>query len=115
MDLIKISTLIKQAATTPNLEAYVATHFTGADGFHSNLLLSKADENPYPLQQWLEALHLFEQWLDHRGLSLPLENQIGYVACSAEAGSAYSTLTQLPTQVIEMLENYGCDDAQKIV
>lgn len=47
--------------------------------------LSEAGESPYPLRQWLEALHLFDRWLDTRGLSLPIENQISYVSYSAEA------------------------------
>ncbi len=112
MDLTHMIALIKEAAVTPRLEGYVATHFSGDDGALLDLLLSEAEESPYPMQQWLEALILVDQWLNERGLSLPLENQIGYVACSAEAGSAYATLTQLSVQVAEMLENYGCDTAQ---
>lgn len=77
------------------------------------MLLTAAEESPYPLRQWLEALVLFEQWLVTRRLSLPIANQIGYVACSVEGGSAYATLTQLPVQVCEILENYGCDDAEE--
>lgn len=112
MNLTHMTALIKAAAVTPLLDGYVAKHFSGDDGSLLDLLLSEAEESPYPLQQWLEALFLFDQWLDRCGLFLPLENQIGYVACSAEAGSAYATLTQLSVQVAEMLENYGCDGAQ---
>jgi hypothetical protein len=112
MELKNMTALIREAAVTPLLEGYVATHFSGNDGFLLNLLFSEAEESPYSLQQWLESLLLFDQWLDRCGLFLPLENQIGYVACSAEAGSAYATLTQLSVQVAEMLENYGCDEAQ---
>jgi hypothetical protein len=112
MDLTHTNALIKEAAVTPLLMNYVATHFSGDDGFLLDLLLSDAEESPYPLQQWLEALLFVDQWLVQCGLSLPLENQIGYVACSAEAGSAYATLTQLSVQVAEMLETYGCDAAR---
>lgn len=113
MDLIKKTALIQRAAVTPHLEAYVATHLLRLDSILLDLLLNEAEESPYPLQQWLEALHLINQWMDQRGLSLPIENQIAYVACSAEAGSAYATLTQLSAQVADMLENYGCDEAQR--
>lgn len=112
MDLTHMIVLIKEAAVTPRLEDYVATRLSGDDGVLLDLLLSEAEESPYPLQQWLEALLLVDQWLNEYGLLLSLENQIGYVACSAQAGSAYATLTQLSVQVAEMLESYGCDAAQ---
>lgn len=111
MDLTHMTALMKEAAVQPLLKDYVATHFSGDDAVLLELLFSEAEERPYPLQQWLEALVLVDRWLDQRGLSLPLEDQIGYVACSAEAGTAYATLTQLSVQVSEMLENYGCDAA----
>lgn len=114
MNSLEKTVLIRQAAVTSLLETYVATHLSQADDFLLDLVLNGAEESPYPLQQWLEALYLVGQWLDDRGLSLPLENQIGYVACSAEAGSAYASLTQLSVQVADMLENYGCDEAQTI-
>jgi hypothetical protein len=105
--------LINQVAESPALVAYLEANFQGANAHLATDLVSEADESPFPLRQWVEALLVFDQWLEARGLSVPIEDQIGYVTCSAEAGSAYSTLTQLPTQVEEMLENYGCDAAVK--
>lgn len=107
----EINIILQEVAESPALLAYVEAHFTGAGAHLPELLLSEAEDSPYPLSQWLEALQRFDRWLDTRGLSLPLENQISYVGCSAEAGSAYATLTQLPVQVEDMLDNYGCDDA----
>lgn len=111
MDRKRLELLINETKDSPNLGAYLKTHFIDADPDRAHLLLDEAEESPYPLRQWLEALQFFDQWLDNRGLSLPIENQIGYIACSAESGSAYATLTQLPVQLEEMLDTYGCDDA----
>lgn len=109
MNDLKLDCLIHEVADSPALVAYLEKNF--ADSRLPDLLLGKAEESPYPVRQWLEALHLFEHWLNTRRLSLPVENQIAYVACSSEGGSAYATLTQLPARVEEMLENYGCDEA----
>lgn len=112
MQHLKLEKLIKEVISFPALVTYLEANFADTEHNFPDLLLTKAEDSPYPLQQWLEALLLFDQWLHTRGLSLPIPNQIGYIACSAEAGSAYATLTQLPAQVSEMLENYGCDDAE---
>ncbi len=106
---VKFDRLIRGVADSPALIAYLEANF--ADAHLRDFLLSEAEESPYPLRQWLEALRLFDQWLDTRRLSLPIENQIAYVACSSEGGSAYAALTQLPVQVEEMLEMFGCDEA----
>lgn len=103
--------LIKEVAEFPPLVAYLEANFSGNGAYLASHLLTEADEGSFPLRQWVEALYQFDQWLNTRELSLPIEDQIGYVACSAEAGSAYATLTQLPLQVEEMLETYGCDQA----
>lgn len=109
MNEMKLDCWIRGVADSPALVAYLEENFL--DDNLPDFLLNEAEESPYPLLQWLEALHLFDQWLEIRGLSLPIKNQIAYVACSSESGSAYATLTQLPAQVEEMLETYGCDEA----
>jgi hypothetical protein len=114
MQHLKLETLITEAAGFPALTTYLEANFTGPGCEFPELLLTKAEDSPFPLRQWLESLVLFEQWLITGGLTLPIANQIGYIACSAESGSAYATLTQLPVQVNEMLEHYGCDDAEPV-
>jgi hypothetical protein len=109
---MKLEILITEAAGSPALTTYLEKHFTTPGCELPELLLTKAEDSPFPLRQWLESLVLFEQWLSAGRLTLPIANQIGYIACSAESGSAYATLTQLPVQVHEMLEQYGCDDAE---
>jgi hypothetical protein len=105
--------LIEEVAESQKLVAYLKADFSGANSPLADLLLAEADEGPFSLHQWVEALCLFKEWLETRELALPIENQIGYIGCAAEAGSAYSTLTPLALQVEEMLEAYGCDHAVK--
>jgi hypothetical protein len=88
--------LTTEVAGCPVLINYLQPNFADVECALLELLLTKAEEIPYTLQQWVEALLVFDQWLVTRRLSLPLANQISYVACSAEGRSAYSTLTQLP-------------------
>lgn len=111
---LKLEILINEVAEFPELITYLEANFAGLECELSDLLLTKAEDSPYPRRSWLEALLLFERWLSTRGLSLPIANQMSYIACCAEAGSAYASLTQLPAQVSDMLENYGCDDAVPI-
>jgi hypothetical protein len=111
MSAASLEKLITKVSEAPHLVAYAETKFSGNEAQMAGHLLSEADESPFPIQQWVAALYEFDQWLLARGLTLPIKNQIGYVSCSAEVGSAYATMTQLPLQLIEMLEIYGCDEA----
>lgn len=111
---LKFDILVNEVVGFPALHTYIEANFAGEGNELLDLLLMKAEDSPYPLRQWVEALVRFQQWLDTHQLSHPIVNQISYVACSAEAGSAYATLTQLPDQLFDMLENYGCDDAEPI-
>ncbi len=112
MQHLKLEILTTEVAGYPTLINYLEANFAGVECALPELLITKAEESPYPMRQWVEALLVFDQWLVTRRLSLPIANQISYVACSAEGGSAYATLTQLPVQVYDMLETYGCDDAE---
>lgn len=111
VDNQKLNRLVDAVQESPSLLAYLDTHFGRVASHLPDLLLTEAEESPYPLCEWLEALHQFDKWLKAHGLILPIENQIGYIACAAQAGAAYANLTQLPAQLAEMLENYGCDEA----
>ena len=102
--------LIEKVSEFPPLVAYLEANFS-RDVYLASHLLTEADESPFPVHQWVDALYRFDGWLNTRRLSLSIEEQIGYVGCSAQAGSAYATLTPLPLQVLEMLETYGCDQA----
>lgn len=109
----KLEILTRDVAEFPVLVAYLEANFTGTEPDLVDLLLTQAGESPYALSAWIDSLVLFRHWLNTHQLTLPITNQISYIACSAEGGSAYATLTQLPAQVQEMLETYGCDAAER--
>lgn len=67
MSDVKFDRLIRGVADSPALIAYLEANF--ADAHLRDFLLSEAEESLYPLRQWLEALHLFDQWLDTRGFA----------------------------------------------
>ena len=95
---------------SPMILAYLDANFGESDTEEAiRKLVTNVDDSPYSLRQWVESLMVFGQWLDVRGLTLPLEEQIGYVCCAAEASVASSTMTHLPDLVGEMLEAYGCE------
>lgn len=101
----------KEVARDPALVVYLEEKFRETHTGLVEQLLEDADETPFPLDQWAEALRALDRWLDAGGLSLPLADQVGYVSCAAEVGTAGSALTQLPQQVEEMLEAFGCERA----
>lgn len=101
----------QEVARDPALVHYLEKKFRETGTGLVERLLAEADETPFPLDQWAEALQALDHWLDSAGLSLPLADQVGYVSCAAEVGTAGSALTQLPQQVEEMLEAFGCERA----
>ena len=96
---------------SPIALAYLDANFRENDGEAIRRLVASVDESNYSLRQWVESLMVMGQWLDVRGRALPLEDQVGYVCCAAEASAASSTMTHLPDLVGEMLEAYGCERA----
>lgn len=103
--------LLNELSASPELVAYVEANFQAGDADLIEHLLAEADEKPFSLHHWVEALRVLDHWLDGRGLELPAAEKIGYVSCAAEAATAGAALTHLPLHVEEMLEDYGCERA----
>lgn len=102
----------KEFAGSPKLLAYMEANFQGAGIQDWKLLIETADESPFSLRQWVEALIVLGHWLDARGLYLPMEDQVGYVCCSADAAGSGANLEHLPSLTEAMLQNYGCERAE---
>jgi hypothetical protein len=101
----------QQLAHSPANLAFLETQFRDVDPALCNLFVESVDDSSFSLRNWVEALRVLGHWLDARGLSLSLSDQIGYVACATDAAGAGSNLTHLPSLVEEMLETYGCERA----
>ena len=89
---------------SPKLLALADAQFgTGCD-VQRDRLLAHVDESPFSLLDWMESLKLLGHWLDAHGRTMPVEDQLGYVSCAAEAAGPNVDLAYLPALVSEMLE-----------
>lgn len=97
----------------PEALAYWAQHLQAADSQQLQAFLDEVDDSDFGLLDWVGGLQVLNQWLDARGLTLLLRDQIGYVSCSAAAAGSGGNLSHLPALVADLLEAYGCDLAVK--
>jgi hypothetical protein len=108
-----IKIFAEQFADSPQLLSFIEANFGTAE--HEAVrkdLLESADESEFSLRQWVESLRILRSWLDARGLSMLVEDELGYVHCASESAGSGSNLTYLPGLVSEMLETYGCERAE---
>jgi hypothetical protein len=77
------------------------------------ILFHEVDESNFLLSDWLKSLNVLYEWLERSGLTLSLQNGIGYVSCVAKSVDNSSTLNHLPSLVHDFLEQYGCELAVK--
>lgn len=97
----------------PEALAYWQRCLRGVDPQQLRALMDEVDDSDFGLLDWVEGLRALDQWLDARGLTLSLPDQIGYVSCSAAAAGGGGNLSHLPALVTDLLEAYGCDLAVK--
>jgi hypothetical protein len=102
----------EQFANSPSVLAYLDAHFEGADDL-LRALLEEVDESDFSLHDWMEALLVLNQWLEERGLNLPIRDNIGYVSCAVASAGTGAHLSHLPSLVADLLEQYGCERAVK--
>lgn len=72
-------------------------------------LCEAVDASAYPLDAWLEAFEVLQQWLVSRGVDVPFGRLFGYVECTAQAAPIGVTPEPLAEAVLGMLEAYGFD------
>lgn len=104
----------KEFSGSPKILSFLEANFKGANPEAWNELITNADESHFSLRDWVQSLIILGHWLDARNLKLPLSDQIGYVCCAAESAGAGSNLEYLPSLVEVMLEQYGCERAEKV-
>jgi len=98
---------------SPTRIAFVEATFSEADDRLREDFVTMVDESPFSLKQWLDALKMMGEWLDARGLKLPLRDRLGYISCAADSAGPAGGMDHLPSLVEEMLNQYGCERAEK--
>ena len=73
------------------------------------MLLQEADESDFSLADWVDSLNVLYHWLEQGGLTLPLQDGLGYVSCAAKSVGSSSALNHLPSLVHDFLDQYGCE------
>lgn len=107
-----MQSFLEQFADSPANVAFVEALFADVDASTLNGFLEDVDDSPFSLRDWVAALRTLGSWLDARKLTLPLQDQIGYVCCAAESAGSSANLTDLSALVDEMLIAYGCERAE---
>lgn len=103
--------LVQDLDGEPDLLASVLEVFSEAELLRE--FVSAVDESVFGLVDWIKAHRVLMDWLEERGLVLPLVDQINYLSCVAEAGSPGMALEDLPALIKDMLATYGCERAIK--
>ena len=107
-----IALFVEQFADSPHLLSFFEANFgTAEQAAIRRDLLDASDASEFSLRQWVESLRTLRSWLDERGLTMSVEDEIGYIHCAGEVAGHSSHLTYLPALVTDMLETYGCERA----
>ncbi|MEM9015383.1 MAG: hypothetical protein AAGC68_00115 [Verrucomicrobiota bacterium] len=72
------------------------------------------DDSDYSLQDWVEALLGFDQWLTNKGRDeRPFAEMTGYVHCCTYTNSPLLPLPSLQVLVIQALEGFGFEAVEQ--
>ena len=75
-------------------------------------LYELVDQSDFSLNDWIEALLTFDQWLNEEKISIrPVANMISYIHCCTLTLSDTLTPTDLAQLTYEMLKQHGFDAA----
>jgi hypothetical protein len=80
-------------------------------GLGTQAFFDAVDESRYSLQDWIEAIHLFDQWLKNQKLQSNFMVMLGYLRCSAESTLNDGLKLTLATILSEMLQTHGFEGA----
>lgn len=94
----------------PARQGWIAAHLTGPGLVEA--LLQLVDDSPYSLAQWIDAFIVLEQWLEAQRRCASIQEQLGYVHCSAAAAGSGASLTTLDAVVREMLDAHGFEHSR---
>ena len=99
------TTLEKICAGYPMLQKQIEN----SDLAWQKALFEKVDESDFSLVDWVDSLNALYHWLERGGLTLTLQDGLGYVSCAAKSVGSSSTLNHLPSLVHDFLDQYGCE------
>lgn len=104
--------ILLQACPVPEDRRRLLELLEGAD---LEAWFETVDESPYALEDWIEALLLFDSWLEEKGCSArPVAAMTGYIHCCILTLAGIVALPSLKDLVRENLERYGFQAGQPI-
>ncbi len=78
-------------------------------------LIEQVDQSDFSLADWIQALLLFDRWLDHNNIAArPVANMIAYIHCCTISLTDSLPPPDLATLTGKMLKQYGFDAAIEI-
>jgi hypothetical protein len=95
------------ASSTPAILSRLAGRLSGDAVAAFGAIKTSCDASSHSLPQWLDALDVVYAWLEERGRTTPLNNAVGYIACTSVAAPDEN----LAKAARRMLDQYGMDRA----
>lgn len=90
------------------IDAHAKEHPDEHSGFVE--LAQHADDSPYAMAEWIEAIEYFYDWLAQNNRSSPgIRNLLQYLDCCKQAGSSAPPGYPLVALLEEMLDRYGLE------
>lgn len=76
-------------------------------GLGTHDFFKAVDDSPYSLGEWIEAIHLFDEWLKAHQVQSKFLTMLGYLRCTAESKENDGLKLSLSTLLHEMLQQHG--------
>lgn len=70
-------------------------------------MAQQVNESSQSLDDWIEGLTAFREWLDERGRRARFSHALGFLECCSSVCENRAPFAQLRAVVIEMLDEYG--------
>jgi hypothetical protein len=71
------------------------------------------DQSDYSLEEWIDAVFVFDEWLKEKQLQGSWLTMLGYLRCASESPENKSLKLPLSVYLEEMLETHGFDSAEQ--
>lgn len=89
--------------------SYLQKHLKSSPHHKENgeLLFSYIDKTQYSVREWIEAIILFDNWLENQGRKTDFKKMIGYIECSTMSPENKMLKYNLKELVEKMLNEFG--------
>lgn len=92
---------------------YQSTKSHPDSGKGINDFFKAVDQSDHALEEWIDTVFVFDEWLKSRKLIGSWHEMVGYMRCASESPENKSLKLPLSVFLEEMLETHGFESAEK--